>query len=855
MALVRVYFGLTPTEPSSQDTGRLAVAVVDDSGRLIDICEITDDAAGYAELGAMFAERAGGPAGVSLAVDNDEHRVTLLLAAAGRPIAVADEDLVDDYAERFADDDSPEERTAPPAPRRAVGLARALQAGALVAYAQAPPRELVNLKPVLAAHAAMAAGRQAAATALREVLREVYPAALRAYPDPADPVPLAILEKLPEPGLLAVGSANRGRESDVAAQVAATGLADPATIADAVTALRVAISETPRRTGIGRTVTGAVAETVRQAIGAVRACDNAVTALISVLDVPAPGHRPAAVPAAPETYRDQGRVPTPRRGRTPTPTMASATPLPPSLTPPVVTPRVATPPPPAVRPAAAGGPSIPRSTIPRRARTAPAAEASTSERPGFPPPGQAQTYGYSAEYATVPPPASAPPAAPVSTPPATEPEAPAAREAVPPAARQDAPPPARDAAPPVPESGSRAARRSAAARSGPATPGSGADWRPSAPPPGSRTDWPLSARTGDDAASTPDAGRWRDTPSTSDRPADSPAAGPTLPRRSAADRSETPTDPRVTAAGSPAYPAAERPAERDEDGRSTSERRVVPPWQSDDLPAEPAPLRLVEPAPIADRALRPGELRPTTPPLRLVDQNERAAADDLPTRGTREEPPGRRRRREEPTARGPEAPGPGATPPGPANGLPRPGAAAEAGGGRRAARAAASAEHASAAASSPVSSPPVAPDGDGDLLIFSETRSAWFTGQFAQIDWSNPADEGWRAAELAAEPQTTDETVAGLPKRVPKANLVPGSASSGAGSGERSLRIVRDPAAMAAHTTGYFRGSRRGEEVRGYAVGGRPGRDSASGWDFSRDGEEPSWESTSGGRYRSAVRR
>ena len=53
---------------------------------------------------------------------------------------------------------------------------------------------------------------------------------------------------------------------------------------------------------------------------------------------------------------------------------------------------------------------------------------------------------------------------------------------------------------------------------------------------------------------------------------------------------------------------------------------------------------------------------------------------------------------------------------------------------------------------------------------------------------------------------------------------------------ERPLRIVRDAASIAAHTTGYFRGWRRGQEIGGYAIGGRPGRESAGGWDFTRDG-------------------
>src|SRR5690606_13448584 len=41
-------------------------------------------------------------------------------------------------------------------------------------------------------------------------------------------------------------------------------------------------------------------------------------------------------------------------------------------------------------------------------------------------------------------------------------------------------------------------------------------------------------------------------------------------------------------------------------------------------------------------------------------------------------------------------------------------------------------------------------------------------------EWRTPADEGWRAAEAAAEPVLGGITAAGLPKRTPKANLVPG---------------------------------------------------------------------------------
>lgn len=43
--------------------------------------------------------------------------------------------------------------------------------------------------------------------------------------------------------------------------------------------------------------------------------------------------------------------------------------------------------------------------------------------------------------------------------------------------------------------------------------------------------------------------------------------------------------------------------------------------------------------------------------------------------------------------------------------------------------------------------------------------------------WSASADEGWRAAQIVAQPVTGETTSAGLPKRVPRANLLPGSIS------------------------------------------------------------------------------
>ncbi len=202
MALVRVYCGLASADEtvrSASASSALTIAVVDDAGRLLGVHEISDDPAGYARLGMLLVERTSGFAEAAMAADSDDHMVTSLLTAAGRPLAVADDDSADDFAERFSDDDSPEEIAAPPAARRAVGLARALQAGAIAAVTVPAPRELVSYKPVLAAHIAMLDGRFAAATALREVLRELYPAALREYPDAAHPLALAVLDALPYP--------------------------------------------------------------------------------------------------------------------------------------------------------------------------------------------------------------------------------------------------------------------------------------------------------------------------------------------------------------------------------------------------------------------------------------------------------------------------------------------------------------------------------------------------------------------------------------------------------------------------------------------------------------------------------
>ncbi|SCE71613.1 hypothetical protein GA0070612_0456 [Micromonospora chokoriensis] len=783
MALVRVYCGLASADPADRPASAgstLTSAVVDDAGRLLHVSEISDDAAGYAQLVALLVERSGGPSGAAIAADSDDHTVISLLSAAGRPLAIADDDSVDDFAERFADDDSLEEMQSPPAERRAVGLARALQAGALSAVTLPAPRDLAGYKQVLAAHAALASGRHSAAVALREVLRELYPAALRAYPDPAEPVSLAVLDALPEPGMLG-GTVARGREVSVAADaiaahLAADGVADADEINEAVTALRVAISETPRRAAVNRALTSAVAETVRQAVASVRACDAGCEALVSALGsrvtapAQAPGRRAAArrgesvgelagmtttgaglrsvrptPPAEPAPAVGRRSRPEPIPGNAP---VASPRPLgPPPTAPAPVTPPPVAPAP--MAPAAMAKP--PASTLPHRtAEPAPSRIDGPTNRPvsSPPPPPPGITPIAPAQRGTVPPAEAGEPFRPTLTTAAiNSARAERQRTVIPPRPKTngersshlqrpvDEPPTggfsATDLSIPVP------------------TPRPGQD----AAPPGSRANWPLVNNPEDPADSSPN----------------NPVAYPYGGGRGI----DAPTDP----------------------GRADG--RVTPPWLADDLPQEPPMLRLVEPPPLADRALREGLNPPTephleTPPLRLVDREQAA-------RGGRAAARADRAAEHRPLPSMEHRPPPMEHRPPPVEHRP----------------------------------PPVADEGDGDLLIFAQAKSAWFVGHAdeSDLDWSTTADTGWQAAEQAARPAVGAETNAGLPKRVPQANLVPGSPLRE----ERPLRIVRDAASLAENTTGYFRGWRRGQEIGGFAVGGRPGREAAGGWDFSRD--------------------
>jgi hypothetical protein len=73
--------------------------------------------------------------------------------------------------------------------------------------------------------------------------------------------------------------------------------------------------------------------------------------------------------------------------------------------------------------------------------------------------------------------------------------------------------------------------------------------------------------------------------------------------------------------------------------------------------------------------------------------------------------------------------------------------------------------------------------------------------------WHTAADEGWQAARAASELPIDTTTTAGLPKRTPMAQLVPGGVDRGANSTQR-----RTPEAVRGLLSAYHRGVQRGRQ-------------------------------------------
>ena len=136
--------------------------------------------------------------------------------------------------------------------------------------------------------------------------------------------------------------------------------------------------------------------------------------------------------------------------------------------------------------------------------------------------------------------------------------------------------------------------------------------------------------------------------------------------------------------------------------------------------------------------------------------------------------------------------------------------------------------------------PPAAVGEENRLPIFESVESDWFRRGRQGADWaaavsspavapvpasagwSSPADAGWQAAEVAQAPVSSGTTRAGLPKRVPNANLVPGGVTMPAA----------EPAPRSAAQTR--------ERLSSFQQGVRNARAVAPSDDDERD--EPGWE-------------
>jgi hypothetical protein len=118
------------------------------------------------------------------------------------------------------------------------------------------------------------------------------------------------------------------------------------------------------------------------------------------------------------------------------------------------------------------------------------------------------------------------------------------------------------------------------------------------------------------------------------------------------------------------------------------------------------------------------------------------------------------------------------------------------------------------------------------LPIFDSVESDWFrrggqpVGDSNSRPWAmkSPADEGFRVARMASSPATGEETAAGLPRRVPNANLIPGKA----GGDQVSQATGQQPVAgspgwtadeVRSRMTGLQRGARQGRAAAPFNYG------------------------------------
>lgn len=92
--------------------------------------------------------------------------------------------------------------------------------------------------------------------------------------------------------------------------------------------------------------------------------------------------------------------------------------------------------------------------------------------------------------------------------------------------------------------------------------------------------------------------------------------------------------------------------------------------------------------------------------------------------------------------------------------------------------------------------------------------------------WKSPADDGWSAAQSLLTAKNDDVTSAGLPKRVPKAHLVPGSAQPQAPKAPGLAVPPRSADTTRTRMSSFQKGIRRGRHARVDALAERLSQDS-----------------------------
>jgi transposase len=191
------------------------VALVDEAGRVLVTCRISDDVAGFTALTGLLAEHAGGEGftPVDVALETDRGLLVAALRAAGHRVWAVNPKAVDRYRDRYAVSGAKSD------PADALVLAHLLRTDA------ERHRPLPVDSEQAAALAVLARAHQDAVWALvrdtgrlRSLLREFFPAALTAFPNLATRGATTVLAAAPTPAAAAALS-----EAELAGLLRAAG--------------------------------------------------------------------------------------------------------------------------------------------------------------------------------------------------------------------------------------------------------------------------------------------------------------------------------------------------------------------------------------------------------------------------------------------------------------------------------------------------------------------------------------------------------------------------------------------------------------------------------------------------------